>query len=171
MINSIDIFLGTIILLIGFTYWSINLSEYNNNYVYSVKEDYKLSKAIETLKTLADDGTLENAVLLYYFGEVNTSKHLLEEKINLDRYMVKIDGHMLINKSYVNNGDRYVVAVLVLNRSEGWYVIYGNYSTIKISKNRYLDFDEALNEYSNYTIHMPVYLSKNISVSRVVLYY
>lgn len=89
---------------------------------------------------------------------------LLEERIPLKHYLLYIDNNLLINKSNgVNNSNSvYILTVLTLNRSEGWYVIYGNEDFVNISKERFLDYDDAYNylKYRNYDIHMPVYLSK-----------
>ncbi|CAB3289481.1 conserved protein of unknown function [Methanocaldococcus lauensis] len=175
MINSIDLAIGTTILIIGMAYWTISITDHNNNYVDMVKADYIFDRGIKTMEHLSEDGTLQNAVLLYYFNKTNESKKLLEEKIPLKNYQLYIDGHLLINHTdgtYNKNNSIYVLAVLTLNRSEGWYVIYGSDDFINISNERFLDYDEAYNfqRYVNYPIHMPVYLSRNINSSRVELY-
>ncbi|AAB99486.1 TPA: hypothetical protein HA335_06270 [Methanocaldococcus jannaschii] len=174
MINSVDLAIGTAILLIGMAYWTVSIVEHNNNYVDIVKSDYIFDKGISTMEHLSEDGTLQDAVLLYYFDRVNDSKKLLEERIPLKHYLLYIDNNLLINKSNgVNNSNSvYILTVLTLNRSEGWYVIYGNEDFVNISKERFLDYDDAYNylKYRNYDIHMPVYLSKNVSSSRVELY-
>ena len=171
MINSLDLVIGTTILIIGMAYWSVSILEHNNNYVDAVKADYLFDKGIKTMEHLSEDGTLQNAVLLYYFGKVNESKKLLEENIPLNNnYVLYIDNHLLINKTTKNyNNTIYVLTVLTLNRSEGWYVIYGDENNIDISNERYLDYDEAFSHYENYSIDMPVYLSKNVTTSRVKL--
>ncbi|AIJ06357.1 hypothetical protein JH146_1515 [Methanocaldococcus bathoardescens] len=172
MINSIDLAIGTVILLIGMAYWTVSIVEHNNNYVDMVKTDYIFDKGISIMEHLSEDGTLENAVLLYYFGRVNESKKLLEDRIPLKYYKLYIDGNLLINNAngvYENNSV-YVLAILTLNRSEGWYVIYGDENNINISNERFLDYDEAYAAYMDFEIHMPVYLSKNITSSRVELY-
>ncbi|ADC69650.1 conserved hypothetical protein [Methanocaldococcus sp. FS406-22] len=173
MINSIDLAIGTAILLIGMAYWTVSVVEHNNNYVDIIKSDYVFDKGISTMEHLSEDGTLQDAVLLYYFNKTNEAKELLEERIPFKNYLLYIDNHLLINKSAgENHKDVYILAVLTLNRSEGWYVIYGNENDINISKERFMDYDEAYNyqKYVNYEIHMPVYLSKNITSSRVELY-
>ncbi len=167
MINTIDLFLGITILLVGFSYWTITLVEHNQNYYSVVKEDYKLTKAINTMKYLAENGILDNTVLLYYLNK-DMAKNYLEKNINLSNYMVVIDGNVLINHSY-NGGNTYVIAIVTLNKTEGWYVIYGN-DNLKISEDRYLSFEEAYNSYKTYKTDMPVYLVRNISSSRVELY-
>ncbi len=172
MINSIDLTIGTAILLIGVAYWTVSIAEHNNNYVDVVKSDYIFSKGIETMEYLSKDGTLENAVLLYYFNKTEESKKLLEDKIPFNNYVLYIDDNVLINKSNGVNNSVYVLAILTLNRSEGWYVMYGNDTFINISGERFMDWDEAFNyqNYANYPIHMPVYLSRNITTSKVKLY-
>ena len=174
MINSIDLAIGTAILLIGMAYWTVSIVEHNNNYVDIVKSDYIFDKGISIMEHLSEDGTLQDAVLLYYFNRSDEAKKLLEERIPLKHYLLYIDKNLLINKSngVNNNSSVYVLAILTLNRSEGWYIIYGDENFIKISKERFLDYDNAYNypNYTNYDIHMPVYLSKNISSSRVELY-
>ena len=174
MINSIDLAIGTTILLIGMAYWTVSIVEHNNNYVDMVKSDYIFDKGISIMEHLSEDGTLQDAVLLYYFNKTNEAKKLLEERIPLKYYKLYIDGNLLINNTNeaYNNNSIYVLAVLTLNRSEGWYVIYGDENNINISDERFRDYDEAYNywEYKNNPIHMPVYLSKNITSSRVELY-
>ncbi|XRO77798.1 hypothetical protein ACO3VM_04570 [Methanocaldococcus sp. 10A] len=171
MINSLDLAIGTTILLIGMAYWTTSVIEHNNNYVDAVKSEYLFDKGISTMEKLSQDGTLQDAVLLYYFNKSDEAKKLLEENIPLDNYMIYIDDNLLINysnsptKNYV-----VVIAVLTLNRSEGWYVIYGNSSEIHISDRRFMSYEEAYNKYNNYTIDMPVYLSKSITSSKVKLY-
>jgi len=174
MINSIDLAIGTTILLIGMAYWTVSIVEHNNNYVDMVKSDYIFDKGISIMEHLSEDGTLQDAVLLYYFNKTNEAKKLLEERIPLKYYKLYIDGNLLINNTNeaYNNNSIYVLAVLTLNRSEGWYVIYGDENNISISDERFEDYDTAYNcpTYRNNPIHMPVYLSKNITSSRVELY-
>ncbi|WP_456420143.1 hypothetical protein [Methanocaldococcus infernus] len=167
--NSLDIIIGTIILLIGLSYWTVSVVQYNNNYIEMVKSDYILSKGINTLEKLCEDGTLEKAILLYYFGKVNESKRLLESNIPLSHYLLYIDDNLIINKSGNFNNSYYVLAILAINRSEGWYVIYGNSTNIEISDDRFLSYNEAYREYLNYPIDMPVYLSRSIGTVKVKL--
>lgn len=171
MIFDSDLVIGTLILIIGMGYWSLSITEHNNNYVDAVKADYMFDKGVSTMEHLTEDGTLQNAVLLYYFGQKNASKKILMDRISLKNYSLEIDGHMLIHKSDINpSSTLYILAILTLNRSEGWYVIYGDDNEVCISDERYIDYDEGQNKYANYDIDMPVYLSKNISGSKVKLY-
>ena len=172
MINSIDLAIGTAILLIGMAYWTVSIVEHNNNYVDAVKTDYIFDKGISVMEHLSEDGTLQNAVLLYYFNRTNDSRNLLKERIPLKNYRLYIDGNLLIDNTngFNVNNSIYVLSILTINRSEGWYAIYGDKNDINISNERYLDYDEAFNAYKNYEIDMPVYLSKNITSSKVELY-
>ncbi|ACX73359.1 conserved hypothetical protein [Methanocaldococcus vulcanius M7] len=173
MINSIDLAIGTAILLVGMAYWTVSITEHNNNYVNIVKEDYIFDKGISAMEELSNDGTLQDAVLLYYFGKKDEAKKLIESKLPFHHYLLYIDNNLLINKSGGNiSSNLYVLAILTLNRSEGWYVIYGDENSINISKDRFLDYTDAYNcpTYINYKIHMPVYLSRNITSSKVKLY-
>ncbi len=171
MIFDSDLVIGTIILIVGMGYWSISVSEHNGVYMNAVKSDYMFDRGISTMEQLSEDGTLQNAVLLYYFGQVNASKKLLMDRIPLKNYSLEIDGHMLINRLNISSSNSlYVIAVLTLNRSEGWYVIYGNESSVSISNERYIDYDDGKEKYANYDIDMPVYLSKSINSSKVKLY-
>jgi hypothetical protein len=171
MIFDSDLVIGAIILIVGMGYWSLSMTEHNNNYVDAVKADYMFDKGITTMEHLSEDGTLQNAVLLYYFGQENASKKLLMDRIPLKNYSLEIDGHMVINKLNINSSSSlYVLAVLTLNRSEGWYVIYGNDSSVSISTERYIDYDDGKSKYANYDIDMPVYLSKDIKGSKIKLY-
>jgi len=170
MIFDSDLIVGTIILVIGMGYWSLSMTEHNNLYVDAVKTDYMFDKGISTMELLSEDGTLQNAVLLYYLGQENASKKLLMDRIPLKNYSLEIDGHTIINKLDTNSSSLYVLAVLTLNRSEGWYVIYGDDNMVSISDERYIDYDDAKEVYRNYDIDMPVYRSRDINSSKVKLY-
>ncbi len=170
MINSIDLTIGTAILLIGMAYWTVSIVEHNNNYVDAVKTDYLFDKGISVMESMVKDGTLQDIVLLYYFNNTEYAKELVKQRIPFKKYKFEIDGNVLIDN--LNNPNRTicVIAVLTLNRTEGWYVIYGNSSEIKISNKRFIDWLEAYNRYSSYEIDTPVYLSRNITSSEVKLY-
>ncbi|ACV25030.1 hypothetical protein [Methanocaldococcus fervens] len=171
MINTIDLVIGTAILLIGMAYWTVSVVEHNNNYVDAIKTDYIFDKGLATMEHLSEDGTLENTVLLYYFNRTDEAKKLLEDRIPLKHYELYIDENLLINKSGSYNNTVEVLVILTLNRKEGWYVIYGDENSIDISDKRFLDWNEAYNcqDYKQYKIHLPVYLSRNITSSKVKL--
>ncbi|WP_456471581.1 hypothetical protein [Methanocaldococcus sp.] len=170
MMNSIDLTLGTFILLIGLAYWTTTMVDYNNNYVDMVKQDYKFSLAINTMESLIKSGTLEDAVILYYANKTDSCIELLNQSIPLSNYSLYIDNNLIISKGLNLNSSIYVVSTLTINRSVGWYVLYGNNKDdLKISDERFLSYEEAYNRYSNFAIDMPIYLSKPINSVKVKL--
>ncbi len=180
MIFNSDLLVGTIILIAGLGFWAISMTEHNNVYVDAVSQEYLLDKGISTMDTLVSSGKLQDAVLLYYLDNgdgnfKNMSANLLRESIPLKKYKVVIDNYTLIDNNLSDSPSYMVIATLTLNRSEGWYVIYGNSSEIHFSNERYIDYDEALNNARNTyaqgcNIIMPVYYSKNQKISKVKLY-
>ncbi|AEH07320.1 hypothetical protein [Methanothermococcus okinawensis] len=177
MIFDSDLVIGTIILIIGMGYWSVSVVEHNNVYVDAVKNEYQFDKAVSTMDNLASSGVLQDAVLLYYFDNgsgalKNESAKLLNESIHLNNYKLQIDNNTILSKNFNGSSSCYVIATLTLNRSEGWYVIYGDENNIHISNERYIDYSDAIHAqpYTQYKLHMPVYYSRNTGISTVKLY-
>ncbi len=177
MIFNSDVLIGTIILIIGLGYWSISVVENNNVYVDAVQNEYLFDKGISTMESLATSGKLQDAVLLYYFDNgdeimENKAIKLLNESINLSSYKLEINGTTILSKNYNDNLNKsiYVVGIVELNRSEGWYVIYGDDNEIHISNERYTDFQNAQMAYINERYDMPVYYSKGVKSLKVKLY-
>ncbi|ABR56434.1 hypothetical protein [Methanococcus aeolicus] len=174
MIFDSDVLIGTIILMIGMGYWTVSLTEHNDVYMGAVQNEYQFDKGISTMELLASSGVLQDAVLLYYFDEENgalknKSIQLLNESIRLNNYKLQIDNNTILSKNFNGSSSYYIIATVTLNRSEGWYVIYGDENDINISNKRYIDYSDAISKY-NTNIRMPVYYSKNTTSSKVKLY-
>jgi len=174
MIFDSDLLIGTIILMVGMGYWTVSLADHNDIYMDAVQNEYQFDKGISTMELLASSGMLQDAVLLYYFDSgdgamKNKAIQLLNESIRLNNYKLQIDNNTILSKNFNGSSSYYIIATVALNRSEGWYVIYGNDNDVNISNERYVDYSEASNAY-NTDIKMPVYYSKNTTSSKIKLY-
>ncbi|ENN96532.1 hypothetical protein J422_01925 [Methanocaldococcus villosus KIN24-T80] len=175
MIFDYDLIIATIILIVGLGMWSVSLVEHNNVYLDAVKNEYKIDKGLSTMETLIKSGVLQDFVILYSFNDTEIKRKaimLLNNSIPLDSYRLEINNETIIEKNF-NSSNTYIIATLILNRSEGWYIIYGNDTYIDILDKRFPDYmiaKEYAEKQLNYPILMPVYYSKNISSVIVKLY-
>ncbi|HIQ39274.1 MAG TPA: hypothetical protein EYH53_04630 [Methanothermococcus okinawensis] len=174
MIFDSDILIGVIILIVGMGYFTLSIVEHTNSYVDVVKTNILYDKASDQLKSLVSDGTLESAILLINNGYGPMAEELLKNRINLDHYILSI-GNYIISEGNLNNMDTVIVStIVVMNRTEGWYGVYGNESYLNITDEYFLSEDEAYNhlslpKYSQYPYKRAIYYFRSSSPINITL--
>ena len=159
MIFDSDILIATIVLIVGMGYFTVSMVEHTDSYADAVRLNILYDRASDQLKSLVSDGTLESAILLINNGYGSMAEEVLKNRINLENYRLSI-GNYTISRGYLDNKDKVVVStLLVMNRTEGWYGIYGDNTTLYITDRHFLSEDEAYNYLNN---HYPNYLYKRV---------
>ena len=174
MIFDNDVLIGVIIIIVGMGYFTLSIVEHINNYVDIVKTNILYDKVSDQLKSLVSDGTLESAILLINNGYGSIAEELLKNRINLDNYILSI-GNYTISEGNLTNMDTIIVStVVIMNRTEGWYGVYGNESYLNITDEYFLSEDEAYNhlslpKYSRYPYKRAIYYFRSSSPIKITL--
>ncbi|MBW9223819.1 hypothetical protein KKP90_04485 [Methanothermococcus sp. SCGC AD-155-E23] len=143
MIFDNDILLGVIILIVGMGFFTLSMVEHTDSYADAVKTSILYDKASDQLKFLVSDGTLESAILLINNGYGSQAEEVLRNRIDLEDYIIVI-GNYTISQGDLNDKDIVVVStVIVLNRTEGWYGVYGDERTLRLTDRCFLSEEEV----------------------------
>ena len=155
MIFDSDLLVAVIVIIVGMGFFTSSMVEHTNNYADAVKTNILYDKVVYQLKSLISDGTLETAVLLLNNNNSSIAENVLKNRINLKNYELKIGNYTLISHGNLNNTKTIMVSTTILmNRTEGWYGIYGNDSELHITNEHFISESEAynyLNKYDNTT--------------------
>ena len=174
MIFDSDILIAVVILIVGMGYFTLSMVEHTESYVDVVGLNILYDRAGDQLKSIVSDGTLESAILLINSGYESMAEEVLKNRITLENYRLSIGGYTISEGHLV--GDKVVVStVVVMNRTEGWYGIYGNNTTLHITDRHFLSEDEVYkylnNCYKNYSHKRAIYYSNSIGSTEVTLIY
>ncbi|AXI25404.1 hypothetical protein CFE53_04365 [Methanofervidicoccus sp. A16] len=155
MIFDSDILIGVIILIVGMGFFTLSMVEHTDSYVDAVRTNILYDKASAQLKSLVSDGTLESAILLINNGYESMAKEVLENRIDVDNYVLTI-GNYTISEGNLNNIDTVIVStVIVINRTEGWYGIYGDSNSLNITEKHFLSEEETYNYLNQHNYNYP----------------
>ncbi|HIP90753.1 MAG TPA: hypothetical protein EYH21_00405 [Methanothermococcus okinawensis] len=143
MIFDNDILFGIIILIVGMGFFTLSMVEHTDSYADAVKTSILYDKASDQLKSIVSDGTVESAILLINNGYESKVEEVLKNRIDLKNYRIVI-GDYTISQGDLNDKDIVVVStVIVLNRTEGWYGVYGNEKTLRLTDRCFLSEEEV----------------------------
>jgi len=173
MIFDTDFVLGMLILIVGMGFFTLSMVEHLDNYADTVKTNILYDKASDRLKSLVSDGTLESVILLVNNGYGHIAEEVLKNRIDLEDYNLSI-GDYWISEGNLDNKDVIIVStIVVLNRTEGWYGVYGDQSTLHITDRHFLSEDEAYNylitHYSSYPFKRAIYYFNSCNPINVTL--
>jgi len=150
MIFDSDIVIGMIILIVGMGFFTLSMVEHTDSYTDAVKTNILYDKASDQLKSIISDGTMESAIILINCGYEHIAEEVLRNRINLENYNLSI-GNYTISKGDLSDKDIVVVStVVIINRTEGWYGVYGDQNTLHITDKYFLSEDEAYNYLNQY---------------------
>ncbi|AEF96508.1 hypothetical protein [Methanotorris igneus] len=160
MIFDSDIVIAVIVLLVGLSFYAASLSEHVHSYTSAVKTNILYDKASHTLLDLVSDGTLESCIILYNNECEDIANNILRNRINFKNYELTI-GNITIKEGSPTGNEVVVSSTILLNRTEGWYGIYGNETKLNITQEYFLSESAAmqyLNEtYNNSTFKRAFY--------------
>jgi hypothetical protein len=145
MIFDSDMVIGIIILIIGAIFFTATMGEYLSIQKDSVVTNILHDKATSQLKSLICDGTIEACILLINNNKGNIAENIIKNRIPYDNYMLLI-GNYPIYKGNQTKDFAVVSAVVVMNRTEGWYGVYWNDTFVGITNKHYLSYEEAINK-------------------------
>jgi len=172
MIFDSDIVIGVIILIVGMGFFTLSMVEHTDSYADAVKTSILYDKASFQLKSLVSDGTLESAILLINNGYGSMAEKVLKNRIDLKNYKLRI-GNYTISKGNLSDKDIVIVStVIIINRTEGWYGVYGNESTLHITDKYFLSEEEVynyLNSYSNTPFKRAIYYFRSYDPINITL--
>jgi len=150
MIFDSDIVIGMIILIVGMGFFTLSMVEHTDSYADAVKTNILYDKASDQLKSLVSDGTLESAIILINCGYGSIAEEVLRNRISLENYELQI-GNYIISEGNLSNKNIVIVStVIAINRTEGWYGVYGDNTTLYITDEYFLSEDEAYNYLHQY---------------------
>ena len=175
MIFDSDVLIAVIILIVGMGYFTMSMVEHTNNYADTVGTNILYDRASDQLKSLVSDGTLESAILLINNNHGSMAEEVLDNRIILENYNLSV-GNYSISKGNLSNRDIVMASVVVvMNRTEGWYGIYGDSTTLHITDRHFLSENEAYsylnNHYPNYPYKRVIYYFNSSSPIEVTLIY
>ena len=168
MIFDSELLLSTIILTVGLAFFTSSMVEHVDGYKDALSTDMVYDKANYQLKSLISDGTIEACILLMNNGNDSIAETIIRNRIPYNNYQVKI-GSYTINSTTLNTNKTYIVvsSVIMMNRTEGWYGVYGNNTEIYLMDKYFLSYEDSLNymsnnaPYNNYEYKNPVYYFNN----------
>ena len=173
MIFNSDVLIAVIILIVGMGFFTMSMVEHTDNYADAVRTNILYDRASDQLKSLVSDGTLESAILLINNNHGNMAEEVLKNRIILDNYNLSI-GNYSISEGNLSNKDIVMAsAVVVMNRTEGWYGIYGDGNSLHITNKHFLSEDDVydyLNNF-NYPYKRAIYYFNSSSPIEVTLIY
>jgi len=175
MIFDSDIVIGVIILIVGMGFFTLSMVEHTDSYADAVRTNILYDKASFQLKSLVSDGTLESAILLINSGYGSIAEEVLKNRIDLENYNLNI-GDYTISEGNLSDKDIVIVStVIVMNRTEGWYGVYGNQNTLHITDEYFLSEEEVYShlndEYSQYPYKRAIYYFRSSSPINITLIY
>jgi len=173
MIFDSDVMLGVIILIVGMGFFTLSMEEHIGSYTEAVRMNILYDKASDQLKSLVSDGTLESAILLINNGYGHIAENILKNRIDLDNYILRIGGYY-ISEGDLSNKDLVIVStVVVLNRTEGWYGIYGNNTTLHLTDRHFLSENETYDYLNNfkYPLKRAIYYVRSSDPINITLIY
>jgi len=175
MIFDSDVVLAVIILIVGMGFLTISMVEHTEDYADAVKTNILYDKASDRLKALVSDGTLESAILLINCGYGSTAEEVLKNRMDLENYILHI-GNYTISEGNLQDKDLVIVStVMVMNRTEGWYGVYGNQKSLHITDKYFLSEEEAYNYlityYSGYPFKRAIYYFRSNTPINITLIY
>jgi len=175
MIFDMDVTLGVIILIVGMGFFTISMVEHIGSYTDALKMNILYDKASDQLKSLISDGTLESAILLINNGNGSRAEEVLRNRINLENYILRIGNYTITEGDLSNSNTRVVCTVVIINRTEGWYGIYGNDTNLYITDRYFLSENETyqylISNKSIYPYKRAIYYFRTVSPIQVTLIY
>jgi len=175
MIFDSDVVLGVIILIFGMGFLTLSMVEHTESYADTVRSSILYDKASDQLKALVSDGTLESAILLLNHGYRSMAEEVLKNRIDLENYELHIGDYTISEGNLQGKNLVIVSTVIVMNRTEGWYGVYGNQSSLHITDKYFLSEEEAYNYLLTYCSQSPfkraIYYFRSSSPINVTLIY
>jgi len=172
MIFDWDVIIAVIIIIVGMGYFTLSMVEHTNSYVDAVKTNILYDKASDQLKFLVSDGTLESAILLMNNGYKSIAEEVLKNRINLDNYILIIGKNYTISEGNLSNKNIVIVStVIIMNRTEGWYGVYGDNNSLHITDKHFLNEEEVyeyLNQYP-YSYKKAIYYFRSSTPINITL--
>jgi len=173
LIFDMDVLIAVIILIVGMGFFTMSMVEHTNNYADAVRTNILYDRASDQLKSLVSDGTLESAILLINNNHGSMAEEVLKNRIILENYNLSI-GNYSISKGNLSNRDIVMAStIVVMNRTEGWYGIYGDNTSLHITDEHFLSEDDVY-DYLNNTGHpykRAIYYFNSSSPIEVTLIY
>ena len=168
MILNSELLLSIIILTVGLAFFTSSMVEHVDGYKDALSTDMIYDKANYQLKSLIGDGTIEACILLMNNDNNSIARTIIRNRIPYDNYQLKI-GDYTINSATLDTNKTYIVVstVIMMNRTEGWYGVYGNNTEIHLMDKYFLSYEDALNymnnnaPYNTYDYKKPVYYFNN----------
>ncbi len=178
MLFDSDLLLSTIILIVGLAFFTTSMVGHIDGYKDALSTSVIYDKANHQLKSLIDDGTIEACILLINNNETPIAESIIRNRIPYNNYQLKI-GNYVINSTKLDTNKAYVMVstVIIMNRTEGWYGVYGNNDEIYLMNKHFISYNEALEymdnnaPYNIYRYRKPVYYfdsSKPITVEFIL---
>jgi hypothetical protein len=170
MIFNSELLLSAIILIVGMAFFTSSMVEHVDGYKDALSTDIVYGKANYQLKSLIGDGTIEACILLMNNGDDNIAKTIIKNRIPYDNYQLKIGNYTINGSPILDTNKTYIVAsaVIMMNRTEGWYGVYGDNTEIHLMDDKYfLSYEDALDymnttaPYNTYDYKKPVYYFKS----------
>ncbi|WP_421077357.1 hypothetical protein Mjas_06450 [Methanothermococcus sp. Ax23] len=177
MIFDSDILIAVIIIIVGMGFFTSSMVEHTNNYADAVKTNILYDKVVYQLKSLISDGTLETAVLLLNTNNSDIAKSVLKNKIGLKNYELKIGNYPIIPPQGDLNSTKTIMvsATILMNRTEGWYGIYGNDDELHITNKYFISENETYNYlntyYNSYPYKKAIYYFNSSNPINITLIY
>ena len=176
MIFSSDAVIASLIILVGLAFFTSSMVGHTDVYKDALKTSMLYDKASYQLKSLVSDGTIEICILLINNNKTKLAEDIVRNKIPYDNYQLII-GSYTINSTSLNISKNFAIAsaVIIMNRTEGWYGIYGNNTKMQITDEYFMTYNESLenlNDNYNYPYKKPIYYfnSSNPIVVKFILY-
>ncbi|EHP86570.1 hypothetical protein [Methanotorris formicicus] len=159
MLFDSDIVIAVVVILVGIGFFASSMVGHTDAYKDALETGILYDKVNYQLKSLVDDGTIEVAILLLNNNRANLAEEIIKNRIKFKNYNLTIGNYSISNGN--TNGD-YVLAstVVLMNRTEGWYGIYEDGGTLKITDKYFMSEEEALN-----------YLNLNKNNKGIAIYY
>lgn len=178
MLFDSDLVAAVLIMLVGMAFFTSSMVGHTDNYMDAIKTNILHDKVTYQLKTLVTDGTLETAILLMNNNNADVAEKVIKNRIRFRNYNLTI-GNYSINGTNTNEGINtsnfvLVSAVILMNRTEGWYGVYGDDNELKITDKHFISEEDAYNHlkkdiYRSYHYKKAIFYFKNNTPIKVTL--
>lgn len=151
MLFDSDLVVAILIILVGMAFFTSSMVEHTDNYMDAIKTNILHDKVTNQLKTLVTDGTIKTAILLINNNNTDVAEKVIKNRIRFRNYNLTIGNCSISEISGDINHSNFVLvsAVILMNRTDGWYGVYGNDNELKITDEHFISEEETYKYLSN----------------------
>ncbi|WP_292460296.1 hypothetical protein [Methanothermococcus sp.] len=150
MIFDSDLLIAVIIIIVGMGFFTSSMIEHTNNYEDTVKTNIMYDKVVYQLKSLISDGTIETAILLINNNNSAIAVSILKNRIGFKNYELKIGNYAISQGNLTGSKTIMASTTILMNRTEGWYGVYGNDNGLYLTNKHFISENETYNYLNNH---------------------